>query len=149
MRICIDLFVFFTQKNKVFLRVKPKRSSLKMKSEGNYPLDTVVLLEVLGWIGNLSYKLALIPNACTWCLSCQLLRKYVPNIGHILDLDDNGLVNQEEFRMELGQILKTERNSCITVFFKNVLVQRKDYLGEMIPGKTGTKLIARIAYLQH
>ena len=37
----------------------------------------------------------------------SLLKKYVPNPRHILDLDDNVLVNQEEFRMEPEQILKT------------------------------------------
>ena len=28
----------------------------------------------------------------------SLLKKYVPSPGHILDLDDNEFVNQEEFR---------------------------------------------------
>ena len=37
----------------------------------------------------------------------SLLKKYVSNSEHILDLDDNVLVNQEEFQMEPKQILKT------------------------------------------
>ena len=41
--------------------------------------------------------------------------------------------------MEPEQGLKTGRSSCVTGFFRNVLVQWKDYPGEMIPGKTRTK----------
>ena len=38
----------------------------------------------------------------------SLLKKYVPSPGNILDLDDNELVNQEEFGMELEKIPKTK-----------------------------------------
>ena len=64
MQICID-FLYFQIGDKVFLRVKLETNSLKMKSVEKYPSDTVVLLEVLGWIGKRSYKLAVIPNAYT------------------------------------------------------------------------------------
>ena len=38
----------------------------------------------------------------------SLLKTYVPILGYILDLDDNELVNQEEFWMKLEQVLKTK-----------------------------------------
>ena len=60
-----------------------------------------------------------------------MLRKYVPNARHILDFDDNGLVNQQEF------FLKTERSGCVTGFFG--IVDLVDGLPrEMILGKIGT-----------
>ena len=58
-------------------------------------------------MGEKSYKLALPPHLHVHdVFHVSLLKKYVPNSKHILDLDDNILVNQEEFQMELEQILK-------------------------------------------
>ena len=44
---------------------------------------------------------------CLMYFMLSLLKKYVPSLGHILDLDDNELENQEGFGMEPEQILKT------------------------------------------
>ena len=52
-------------------------------------------------MGEQSYKLALPPHLHVHNIfHVSLLKKYVPNLGHILDLNDNILVNQEEFQME-------------------------------------------------
>ena len=49
-------------------------------------------------MGEQSYKLALPPHLHVHdVFNVNLLKKYVPNLEHILDLDDNILVNQEEF----------------------------------------------------
>ena len=52
----------------------------------------------------------------------SLLKKYVPNPGHILDLDDNVLVNQEEFRMEPEQILKTQQKQLCNRVLRDDLI---------------------------
>ena len=64
--------------------------------------------EVTRRMGEQSYQLALPPQLHVHdVFHVSLLKKYVPNPRHILDLDDNVLVNQEEFWMEPEQILKT------------------------------------------
>ena len=58
-------------------------------------------------MGEQSYKLALPLHLHVHDIfHVNLLKKYVPNSKHILDLDDNILVNHEEFKMEPEQILK-------------------------------------------
>ena len=87
--------------DKVFLRVKPKRSSLKMGKCRKLSFRYYGPFEVLRRMGDQSYKLALPPQLHVHdVFHVSLLKKYVPNPGHILDLDDNVLVNQEEFWME-------------------------------------------------
>ena len=50
-------------------------------------------------MGEQSYKLALPPQLHVHdVFHVSLPKNYVPNLGHILDLDDNVLVNQEEFQ---------------------------------------------------
>ena len=50
----------------------------------------------------------------------SLLKKYVPSPRHILDLDDNELVNQEEFWMEPEQILKTREKQLRNQVLRDV-----------------------------
>ena len=61
--------------------------------------------EVLRRTGEQSYKLAL-PHNCM-CVMYFVSESMFP-IQVILDLEDNVLVNQEEFRMEPEQILKIQ-----------------------------------------
>ena len=94
--------------DKVFLRVKPKRSFLKMGKCRKLSFRYCGPFEILRRMGEQSYKLALPPHLHVHdVFHVSLLKKYVPNPENILDLDDNVLVNQEEFWMEPKQILKT------------------------------------------
>ena len=78
--------------DKVFLRVKPKRSSLKMGKGRKLSFRYCGHFEVLRRMGEQSYKLALPPHLHVHdVFHVNLLKKYVPNLGHILDLDDNVL----------------------------------------------------------
>ena len=52
----------------------------------------------------------------------SLLKKYVPSAEHVLDLDDNVLVNQEEFHMEPEQILEMKEKQLRNRTVKEVLV---------------------------
>ena len=65
--------------------------------------------EILQRIGEQSYRLALPPHLHLHNVShVNLLQQYIPNPDHILNLDDNILITQEEFQMEPEQILKVK-----------------------------------------
>ena len=80
--------------DKVFLRVKPKRSSLKLGKCRKLAFRYCGPFEVLQRMGEQSYKIALPPHLHVHnVFHVNLLKKYIPNLEHILDLNDNILVN--------------------------------------------------------
>ena len=102
----------FQAGDKVFLRVKPKRSSLKLGNYKNLAYRYCGPFEILQRIGEQSYKLALPPHLHVHnVFQVYLLKQYIPNPEHILSPDDSILVTQEEFQMEPKQILKVKENS--------------------------------------
>ena len=79
--------------------------------------------KILRRMGKQSNKLALPSHLHVHdVFHVSLLKKYVPNPGHMLDLDDNVLVNQEEFWMEPEQILKTKEKQLRNQVLWDVLV---------------------------
>ena len=78
----------------------------------------------------------------------SLLKRYVPNPRHILDLDDNVLVNQEEFWMDPEQILKTREKQLRNQVLRDVLIQWKGYPVEDTSWEDWNKMIAQFLYLQ-
>ena len=95
--------------DKVFLRVKPKRSSLKLGNCKKLAYKYYGSFEILERMEEQFYKLALPPHLHLHDIfHVNLLKKYVPNPKRILDLDDNILVNQEEFWMEPKQIFENQ-----------------------------------------
>ena len=105
--------------------------------------------EVLKRMWEQSYQLALPPQLHVHdVFHVNLLKKYVPNPGHILDLYDNVLVNQEEFWMEVELILKTWEKQLRNQVLRDVLVQWKGYPVEDASSKDWNKMIAQFPYLQ-
>ena len=97
----------FQDGDKVFLRVKPKRSSLKLGHYKKLAYRYCGPFEILQRIGEQSYRLALPPHLHVHnVFHVNLLKKYIPNPNHILSPNDSILVTQEEFHMEPEQILK-------------------------------------------
>ena len=77
---------------------RPKRSYLKMGKCRKKYFRYRGPFEILRRMGEQSYKLTLPPHLHVLdVFHVCLLKKCVPNPGHILDLDDNVVVNQEEF----------------------------------------------------
>ena len=104
--------------------MKPKRSSLKMGKYTKLSFRYCGPFEILRRMGEQSYKLALPPHLHVHdVFHVSLLKKYVPKLHHILDLDDNILVNQEEFKMEPEQILKIKEKKLGNWTIREVLVQ--------------------------
>ena len=79
-------------------------------------------------MGEQSYKLALPPHLHVHDIfHITLLKKYVSNLEHILDLDENILVNQEEFQIEPEQILKIKEKQLRNQTIQEFLVQWKGH----------------------
>ena len=79
--------------------------------------------EILQRIGEQFYKLALPEHLHVHnVFHVSLLKKYVPSAEHVLDLDDNVLVNQEEFQMEPEQILEMKEEQLHDRTITEVLV---------------------------
>ena len=137
----------FQTGDKVFLRVKPKRSSLKLGKCKKLAFKYCGPFEVLQRMGEKSYKLALPPHLHVHNIfHVSLLKKYVPNPKHILDLDDNVLVNQEEFRMEPEQILKIREKQLRNQVLRDILVQWKGYPVEDASWEDWNKTVAQFLY---
>ena len=79
-------------------------------------------------MGEQSYKIALPPHLHVhkFC-HVSLLKKYIPDLEHILDLNDNILVNQEEFQMTPERILEVKEKALRNRNLREVLVQWKGY----------------------
>ena len=82
-------------------------------------------------MGEQSYKKALPPHLHVHNIfHVRLLKKYIPDSEHILDLNNNILVNQEEFQMAPEQILEVKEKALRNCTLQEVLVQWKGYLVE-------------------
>ena len=85
----------------MFLRVKPKRSSLQLGKYKKLAYRYCGPYEILRRIGEQSYELALPTHLHVHnVFHVSLLKTYVANPDHVLNLDETILVNQQEFHME-------------------------------------------------
>ena len=84
----------FKEGDKVFLRVKTKQSSLKLEKYKKLAFKYCGPYEIIENIGEQSYELAL-PNHLHIhnVFHVSLLKNYIANPDHILDLNDTILVN--------------------------------------------------------
>ncbi|MCO5606101.1 hypothetical protein L7F22_060288 [Adiantum nelumboides] len=99
----------FSKDEWVFLRVKPKRSSLKLGKFCKLAFRYCEPFEILRRAGEQAYKLALPPHMRIHnVFHVSLLKKYVSDPLHILNHDDDILINQEEFQMEPEQVLEVK-----------------------------------------
>ena len=104
-----QLSQIFQARDKVFLRVKPKRSSLKLGNYKKLAYRYCGPFEILQRIGEQSYRLALPPHLHVHnVFHVSLLKQHIPNPNHILSPDDSILVTQKEFHMEPKKILKVK-----------------------------------------
>ena len=91
----------FRQGDKVFIRVKPKKSSLRLGKHKKLAYKYCGPFKVTKRIGKPAYKLKLPPHLHVHnVFHVSLLKQYTPNPSHVLDHDDTILVSQEEFKME-------------------------------------------------
>ena len=128
----------FKSRDRVFLRIKPKRSSLRLGKYKKLAYRYCGPYEILRRIGEESYELALPAHLHVRNVShVSPLKAYVANPEHVLSIDDTILVNQQEFQMESEQILDMEEKQVHHRNIKEVLIQGKDILLEMHLRKIG------------
>ena len=114
----------FKAGNRVFLRVKPKRSSLRLGKYKKLAFRYCGPYEILRRIGEQSYELDLPSHLHVHNIfHVDFLKAYVANPEHILNLDDSILVNQQEFQMEPEQILDMKKKRLRHRTIREVLIQ--------------------------
>ncbi len=134
----------------MFLRVKPKRSSLKLGKYKKLAYRYCGPYEILRRIGEQSYELALPPHLHVHnVFHVSLLKNYVANLDHVLNLDDTILVNQEEFQMEPEQILDMKEKKLRHKMIKDVLVKWKGYPIEGASGEDWDRLVIQFPHLKN
>ena len=79
--------------------------------------------EILRRMGEQSYELALLAHLHVHnVFHVSLLNTYVANHNHGLNLDDTVLINQQEFQMELEQILDMKEKQLRHRFIREALI---------------------------
>ena len=103
----------------VLLRVKPKRSSLKLGKYKKLAFRYCGPFEIVKRVGEQSYKLALPPSLHVHdVFHVSLLKKYVAHPDHIPTSDHTILVNQEEFSLKSKKIWRPRRSTFVTRLFE-------------------------------
>ena len=139
----------FKAGDKVFLRVKPKKSSLKLGKYKKLAYRYCGPYEILRRIGEQSNELALPSHLHVHnVFHVSLLKNYVANPNHILNLDNTILVNHEEFQMELEQILGMKEKKLRHRTIRDVLVQWKGYPIEDASWEDWDRLIIQFPHLK-
>ena len=142
----------FQAGDKVFLRVKPKRSSVKLGNYKKLAYGYCGPFEILQRIGEQSYKMALPPHLHVHnVFHVSLLKQYIPNPDHILSPYDSILVTQEEFQMEPRQILKVKEKQLCNRTIREILYSGRVIQSKMLLGRTGIVfllnfLISKVKY---
>ncbi len=139
----------FQPGEKVFLRVKPKRSSLKLGKYRKLAYRYCGPYDVIRRIGEQSYELALPSHLHVHnVFHVSLLKQYITDPSHILDHDDTILVNQEEFQMKPEQILEMKEKKLRHRTIREVLVQWKGYPIEDASWESWDRLIEQFPHLK-
>ncbi|MCO5602539.1 hypothetical protein L7F22_056672 [Adiantum nelumboides] len=137
----------FSKGERVFLRVKPKRSSLKLRMFCKLAFRYCGPFKILRRPGKQAYKLALLPHMRIHnVFHVSLLKKYVADPLHILNHDDAILINQEEVQMEPEQVLEVKERKLRHRTVREVLIQWKGYIVEDASWENWNDLVAHFSH---
>ena len=96
----------FKTGDQVFIRVKPKKSSLRLGKHKKLAYRYCGPFKVTKRIGEQAYELELPSHLHVHNIfHVSLLKQYIADPSHVLNHDDTILVSQEEFQMEPERIL--------------------------------------------
>ena len=91
----------------VFIKVKPKKSSLKLGSCVKLAPRYCGPFEILSRVGSVAYQLALPPNLKVHnVFHISVLKRYVHDATHVINLNDVQVEPEGDFLVELDCILK-------------------------------------------
>jgi len=76
----------FAVGDKVFLKVTPIKGVLRFENKGKLKPWFIGPFEILKWVGNVAYKLAIPPDLSTVhdIFHISMLKKYVPDLAHVI-----------------------------------------------------------------
>jgi hypothetical protein len=132
----------FKEGDKVFLRVRPKRSTLSLGKYKKLSPRYCGPYEVLKCLGRQAYRLALPPHVKVHnVFHVSLLKPYVPNPDHILDDQQVVIPTQGVLELYPDRILDTREKSLRNRTLVEHLVQWKDYPEEDATWEDQTKLL--------
>lgn len=138
----------FKAGEKVFLRVKPKRSSLKLGKYKKLAYRYCGPFEIMKRVGEQAYQLALPPHLHIHnVFHVSLLKRYIANPEHILT-DDTILVNQEEFPLMPESILEVKEKELRHRTIREALVKWNGYPIEDASWEDWGKLVEQFPHLQ-
>ena len=105
--------------------------------------------EILRRMGEQAYELELPPHLHVHnVFHVSLLKKYIAGPQHVLNEDDTILISQEEFQMELEQILEVKERKLRHKTMREVLVQWKGYPIEDASSEDWDRLVAQFSHLK-
>ena len=113
--------VQFSVGDHVFLKVSPMKGVMRFGKKGKLSPRYVGPFEILDRVGNVSYRLALPPSFSHVhpVFHISMLRKYVPNISHILQPQtiklDQGATYQEYPTAIADRQVKQLRNKQVSM----------------------------------
>ena len=118
----------FKEGDKIFLRVRPKRSSLSLGKYKKLSPRYCGPYEILKRIGPQAYKLKLPEHFKIHdVFHVSLLKAYVPRDDHVLDDEQIVIPSQGILQLRPDQILETRERTLRNRVIKDHLVQWKDY----------------------
>ena len=131
------------------MRVKPKRSSLRLGKFKKLSFRYCGPYAITKRIGNQAYELDLPPHLKIHkVFHVSLLKRYVPNPLHVLEEDNVNFVNQEEVIAEPERILKTEIRQLRNRTVYKVLIQWKGFSEEEASWEDWDQLVNQFPHLK-
>ncbi|XP_073133584.1 uncharacterized protein [Henckelia pumila] len=102
----------FEQGDRVFLKILPFRGTVRFGKQGKLSLRFIGPYEILEKIGNLVYRLALTPDLSGIhdVFHVSMLRKYQPDLSHIIQVDEAELDDNLRYFEKPIQILDRKEN---------------------------------------
>jgi hypothetical protein len=93
----------------VFLKVKFKRSSLKLRNSSKSTTRYCGPFEILERIGPVTYMIALLTSMCIHnVFHVSLLKKYAPDVNNVIDWNVIQVEQEGEFQVHLVCILDSK-----------------------------------------
>ncbi|KAI9160452.1 hypothetical protein LWI28_008192 [Acer negundo] len=122
----------FSIGDNVFLKVAPMKGVLRFCKKGKLSPRSVGPFEILERIGDLAYRLALPPSLSRvhTVFHVSMLRKYVPNLSHVISYEPfqlKGDLTYDEIPIQIldrkVQELRTNNISLVKVLWRNYAIE--------------------------
>ena len=139
----------FQARDRVFLRVKPKRSSLKLGPCKKLAFQYCGPYTVVKRIGEQAYKLELSPHIRVHSVfHVSLLKQYIADPSHVLNDEDTIFLSQDEFQMQPKRFLEIKERQLRQRIIWEVFVLWKNYPMEDASWENWDLLVTQFPHVQ-